>query len=112
MLVRLEMGEARMNFPPFDVSPAWTGLAGLAAYLVAGIALGTLYFRSFWWNVRRFADGGRLLATVALIVGRFVLLGAAFVLASRQGALPLLMMALGVFLARSAVMRRVREATP
>jgi F1F0 ATPase subunit 2 len=111
MLVRLEVGEARMSIPSFDGLPAWSGLVGLAAYLAAGIVLGVLYFRSLWWNVRRFADGGRLFTTISLVIGRFVLLGAALVLVSREGALPLLMAALGVFLARYAVVRSVGEAT-
>ena len=56
--------------------------------------------------------GGRATTTVALMIGRFALLGGLLALASLEGALPLLVMALGVFIARSAVMRRVGEATP
>jgi hypothetical protein len=65
-----------------------------AAHLTAGIVLGFLYFRSLWWNTCRFTGGGRV------------------TLASLEGALPLLMMALGVLIARSVVVRRVREAAP
>ena len=53
-----------------------------------------------------------LTTTVALMIGRFALLGGLLTLASLEGALPLLVMALGVLIARSAVMRRVREAAP
>jgi len=101
-----------MSLPSFDAASAWTEVIGLATHLVAGIALGILYFRNLWWNVRRFTHGGSLLATIALMIGRFVLLGALMTLASLEGALPLLMLALGVLIARSAVMRRVREAAP
>jgi hypothetical protein len=48
--------------------------------------------------------------TVAVILGRFVLLGGALMLTSWQGALPLLLTALGVFIARAVVMRRNRMA--
>ena len=74
--------------------------------------LGVLYFRGLWWNARRFAAGGRATTTIALMIGRFVLLGGLLTLASLEGALPLLVMALGVLIARSVVMRRVREAAP
>ena len=32
-------------------------LLSLAAHLAAGIVLGVLYFRSLWWNARRFTGG-------------------------------------------------------
>ena len=80
--------------------------------LAAGIALGTLYFRGLWRNVRRFAGGGGAAATIALMIARFALLGGLLTLASLEGALPLLVMALGVFIARAAVVRRVRRAAP
>jgi hypothetical protein len=46
------------------------------------------------------------------MIGRYALLGGLLTLASLEGALPLLMMALGVLIARSVVVRRVREAAP
>lgn len=84
----------------------------LGAHLAAGIGLGVLYFGSLWWSARRFADAGRLRATVALMAGRFALLGGALMLVSLEGAGPLLMTALGILVARFAVMRRVRQAAP
>jgi hypothetical protein len=45
--------------------------------------------------------------TIALMVGRFALLGGLLTMASLEGALPLLAMALGVLVARFVVMRRV-----
>jgi hypothetical protein len=44
------------------------------------------------------------------MVGRFALLGGLLTVASLQGAMPLLTMALGVFIARFAVTRRARTA--
>ena len=87
-------------------------LGSLAAHLVIGIGLGILYFGGLWWNTRRFAAGGSLATMAALTAGRFVLLGGLLFLASREGALPLLVMALGVLVARFLVMRRVRQAAP
>ena len=101
-----------MTLPSYDAPSVWAELINLATHLAAGIALGILYFRSLWWNVRRFTDGGGVLTTVALMIGRFVLLGGLMTLASLEGALPLLMLALGVLVARSVVTRRVREAAP
>jgi hypothetical protein len=112
MLVRLEMDQERMSIPSFDMLPAWAVLLGLAAHLGVGFGLGLLYFHSLWWSARRAAGRGSLVATIALMIGRFVLLGAVLTLASLEGALPLLTMALGVLAARSAVMNRVREAAP
>jgi hypothetical protein len=112
MLVRLEMDEERMNLPPLDTLPAWAMLLGLAAHLGAGFALGILFYRSLWWSARRFAARGSLATIIALMIGRFALMGAILALASFEGALPLLTMALGMFLARFAVMNGIREAAP
>ena len=112
MLVRVEVDEERMNFLLFDVLPPWALYLSLAAHLAAGIALGVFYFRSLWWNARRFAGGGRAITVVALMIGRFALLGGLLTLASLEGALPLLVMTLGLLVARSAVVRRAREVAP
>ena len=101
-----------MSLVSFDTLPPWAGLLSLAAHLAVGIALGIFFFRSLWWNARRFAAGGRAITAVALMIGRFALLGGLLTLASLEGALPLLMMALGVLIARPVVIRRVRDATP
>jgi F1F0 ATPase subunit 2 len=112
MLVRLEMDAERMNLASFDLVPAWTVLVGPAAHLVVGFGLGILYFRSLWWSARRFAERGSLAAVIALMAGRFAVIGGALALASLEGALPLLTMALGVIVARFAVLKGVREAAP
>jgi len=101
-----------MNFASFDALPAWAEVISLVTHMGAGILLGILYFRGLWWSVRRFSHSDRLVATLALMIGRFVLLGGLMTLASLEGALPLLVLALGVLAARSVVMRRVREVTP
>jgi F1F0 ATPase subunit 2 len=112
MLVRLEMDEERMSIASFEVLQAWSGPLGLVAHLGAGLVLGILYFRSLWWSACRFSGSGSLVLTIALMIGRLVLIGGVLTLASLEGALPLLMMTLGVLIARFAVMRRVREVAP
>jgi F1F0 ATPase subunit 2 len=104
------MDEQHMSILSFDSLPAWALLLSLAAHLAAGIVLGVLFFRSLWWNVCRFTRGGRATTTGALMIGRFALLGGLFMLTSLEGALPLVMLTVGVLIARSAIMRRVREA--
>ncbi|MGA2128831.1 MAG: ATP synthase subunit I [Xanthobacteraceae bacterium] len=95
-----------MSFTPFHGLPAT--LLGLGADLAVGIALGVLYFRALWWNTRRFVQGDRAIINVALMIGRIMVLGCVLVLASLEGALPLLVMSLGILIGRSAVMRQVR----
>ena len=112
MLVGLEMDEKRMSPALFSTPPGWAGLVVLAGHLAAGIALGMLFFRGLWWQVERLSGDGRVLKTIALMIGRMVVLGGVLTLASLEGALPLLAMALGVIAGRAIVMRKVREAAP
>jgi F1F0 ATPase subunit 2 len=112
MLVGMEMDAERMTSLSFNSLPIWAMLLSLVAHFAAGIMLGLLYFRSLWWNARRFTGGGRVATTIAVMIGRFVLLGGLLTLASLEGTLPLLVMALGILIARSVVMRRIREITP
>ncbi len=98
-----------MSIWSFDSLPTWAMSLSLGAHLAAGIALGALYFRAVWWSARLFAQGGRAATLVVLIAGRFAALGGLLALASLEGALPLLIMALGVLIARFAVLRGRRE---
>jgi F1F0 ATPase subunit 2 len=84
----------------------------LVAHLAAGIVAGFLYFHCLWWNTRLFAEDGGTAAPIVLMIARFVLLGGLLTLASLEGAMPLLLMALGVFMARFMVMRRIRAVAP
>jgi F1F0 ATPase subunit 2 len=112
MFFRMEMDGERMTSLSFSSLPAWGACLSLAAHLVAGIVVGVIYFRSLWWNARRFTMGGHVATTIAVMIGRFVILGMVLTLASLEGALPLLLMAAGVLIARSAVVRRIGEITP
>jgi F1F0 ATPase subunit 2 len=104
------MDEEHMSFWGADSMPAWAILFGLAAHLAVGVGLGVVYFRGLWWNARLFVMAGHVPASIALMIGRLVLLGGALILTSLEGALPLLMTALGLVIARAAVMRRVQAA--
>jgi F1F0 ATPase subunit 2 len=112
MFFRMEMDGERMTSLSFSSLPAWGGCLSLAAHLVAGIVVGVIYFRSLWWNARRFTMSGHVATTIAVMIGRFVILGLLLTLASLEGALPLLLIALGVLIARSAVVRRIGEIAP
>ncbi|WP_333823044.1 N-ATPase subunit AtpR [Pinisolibacter sp.] len=81
----------------------------LAAAFAAGLALGLLHFAS----LRRIADvfaAGAAGRALALQATRWVVLVAVLILFARQGALPLLLTALGLFVARAVVLRR-KEAS-
>jgi F1F0 ATPase subunit 2 len=94
MLVGLEMDAKRMNVVSF----------------AAGIVTGMLYFGGLWWNARLFTGGGSTRTMILVMIGRFTLMGGLLTMASLQGAMPLLTMALGVFVARFFVMREARIA--
>ena len=91
--------------------PAEWHWAVLAAHFAFGAGLGALYFTGVWWNARLFAGGTSLTAAIGLVAGRFALLAGFLTLASLEGALPLLVMALGVLAARPVIMRRVKALT-
>jgi F1F0 ATPase subunit 2 len=84
----------------------------LLAHVALGAALGWLYFRGLWWNVRRFVEGRHPALTIALGVARFLALGAVLLLTSLEGAMPLLATALGLLAARAVVLRRLRQVPP
>jgi F1F0 ATPase subunit 2 len=81
-------------------------------YLAVGILAGVLYFKCLAWTVHLFTEGGSAAKAIFLMIGRIAVLGGVLALASWQGALPLLMMALGVFIARFVVIRRVLAVQP
>ena len=93
----------------FNLLPAWAMTLILCVHLAAGLALGALYFRAVWWCARLFAGGGRAATLIVLTIGRLAVLGGLLALASLEGAAPLLTMALGVLVARSAALRGRRE---
>ena len=88
-------------------------LAALAGWALAGAALGWLYFRALWWNIRLFTAPPRPALAALAGLARFAALGGALYLASRQGALPLLAASLGLPAGRAMALRRAkRELAP
>lgn len=101
-----------MNLLSLNDLAAWGMLLAVGAHLVAGIVLGVVYFRSLWWNARLFVLGGPAIAAVACTIGRVVLLVGLLALASLEGVLPLLAIAVGVLTARPVVMHWFHEVAP
>lgn len=83
-------------------------LARMAApFVLFGTLLGALHFAMLRYNVGAYLGGAGLRA-VGLHLGRIVLVGAAFALVARAGALPLLATLAGFVLARFPTMRMLR----
>jgi F1F0 ATPase subunit 2 len=110
LLVRMEVDAKRMSVTAFNILPNWAAIPGLVAHLIAGIGLGIIYFHALCWNARLFAEGASPAFTIGLLIGRFLLMGSLLALASLEGAMPLLIMALGLLVARPVVMHRLRGA--
>lgn len=77
------------------------------AWLGAGAVIGALYFLTLRWNVQAFASRQSLLAPIGIQAARFALLaGMLAVIVIQFGALPLLLAALGILVARTILIRR------
>ena len=83
-----------------------------AAGLIAGLAGGTAHFALLRWNTALYLRPSGLSRAIVLQALRLALLAGVLVLLARQGALPLLLGALGVLAGRWIVLRRVRGAAP
>ncbi|MEX6508409.1 ATP synthase subunit I [Jiella sp. M17.18] len=81
-------------------------VAEIAAFLVAGFALGFAHFGALWHHARQLVEGSLWWRTAALALARFSLLIGVLTLASLQGPGPLLAMTLGLLAGRAVVMRR------
>jgi len=110
VLVGLEMDEQRMSPTFIAALGSGAAIAGLAARIAGGLLLGGLFFLGLWRSARNLLEGGSVLATSALTIGRFVGLGALLFLASLRGAGPLLETTIGVMIARFLILRRLHEA--
>lgn len=109
MLVRVEMDQKRMTHLLYEIPFDGVRCLGVAAYLTTGTALGVLYFSSLWWTVRMFAGGRGAPTIIGAMIARFVLLGGVLALASLEGAMPLLLMAVGILAGRFIVAGRLKE---
>jgi F1F0 ATPase subunit 2 len=108
------MDAKRMSLPASAsaILPPWAMGLSLSAHIAVGVALGLFYFGSIRRTVQGFTAGGRVTTVIAIMIVRFAVLGGLLALASLEGALPLLTMALGVFVARFAVMRSAGAIAP
>ena len=91
----------------FDGLPVVALPIVLAAHLGAGAGVGALFFRGLLWNARLIVEGGRVSTSVALIVGRFLLISALLAVSALEGAAPLLVAVFGVFVGRFFVLRAI-----
>ncbi|MFG1393536.1 N-ATPase subunit AtpR [Xanthobacter agilis] len=87
--------------------PELSPLAGAALGLGVGLVAGGAYFTALWWNTQLYLAGGRALVAIALQAARFALLLGAMAALALLGALPLLMGAVGLLIARTLVVRRL-----
>ncbi|MBN9671375.1 ATP synthase subunit I [Roseibium aggregatum] len=90
-----------------SLPPAATALFGL----VLGFALGLIHFASLRRVVDLYTGAAPVARALILHIARFVLVIAGLGLLAFLGALPLLAGALGILLARAAVLRLTREAS-
>lgn len=81
-------------------------LLGWAAWLALGVLLGGIYFHMLRRSVDLLVGDGSALWAVLLTLGRLAIVGTGLALASLQGAMPLLLAALGLLIGRKLVMRR------
>jgi hypothetical protein len=93
---------------------AATGIAaagmGAAGCFALGLLAGALHFGSLRWNTVFYARPGRLWTAMGLQSARIAGLGGVLFATSLHGALPLLLTALGILVARPLVTRWVAAA--
>lgn len=85
----------------------WPTPTQAAVFLMAGAALGTVYFVLLLRTVRAYAGRATAGRIIAVSVARFAAAGAAFWVIAQQGAAPLLLALLGFLIARIVVQRRI-----
>lgn len=76
-----------------------------AAFLLAGLLAGVAFFALLRWNAALYLRHGGVARAVALQAARLAAIAAVLTLAARHGALPLLLGAAGLLVARALVMR-------
>ncbi len=81
-------------------------VAQAGAWLGSGVLIGALYLLTLHWNVSMLVLGRAPLLATVLQLGRFALLaGVLAMIAIHFGALPLLLVAVGITVARMAAVR-------
>lgn len=90
-----------------SLSPEAVAFQVLAGFVIGGL-LGLFHFTALWWNVGYFARGGLLRALVVQLL-RFAVLAGVLYSAAQLGAPALLSAGIGILVARSLILRRVRS---
>jgi hypothetical protein len=90
------------------VSGQWS--VGDAGFVAAGMVAGGIYFALLRWNTVLYTRPGRMWTAALLQVVRLGGLAGLLAIAARHGALPLLLSALGVLIARPFVVRWMAPA--
>jgi F1F0 ATPase subunit 2 len=81
-------------------------LVNAGAWLACGALIGTFHFLTLRWNVRMFAAEQPLLLSFGIQLVRFALMAAVLAVITRSfGALPLLVVTVGILTMRIAVVR-------
>lgn len=81
-------------------------LLSVGAWLVAGTAIGALYFLTLRGNAAMFAAGRSPVLALAMQIARFMgIAGVLAVVAIHFGALPLLVATVGILAARTVIIR-------
>jgi F1F0 ATPase subunit 2 len=78
-----------------------------AIFLSLGLAAGALFFALLRWNTSLYLQPGSVALALAVQTIRVAAVGGLLVLTALHGALPLLMTALGLLIARPIVLRRL-----
>jgi N-ATPase, AtpR subunit len=99
----MEMDEQRMSFASL---PDYLKLPDLLLHLALGFGVGRLYFYGVWQSANIFQDS--ISAALMWTALRFGLLAVALLAIALEGALPLLVTALGILTARHVALRAMQ----
>jgi hypothetical protein len=93
LLVGLEVDAGQMSIPE------------AAIFLTFGFTAGMLFFALLRWNTSLYMRGGSVALALALQTARITAVGGLLILTALYGALPLLLTALGLVIARPVALR-------
>jgi F1F0 ATPase subunit 2 len=85
-------------------------LVRVLLYSALGALLGAACFSALGWNVRLYVDHGAGWSAMFVHLIRLLVIGAAFTLCARRGALPLLSNLIGFQMIRTAAVNKQRLA--
>lgn len=80
-------------------------------WLLAGLLAGSIHVAALWVNVQFLMTSSRRPVAIAMLLGRFLLLGGLLYLAARSGTAPFLWATCGVLVGRPLVLRIMKART-